>query len=100
MSNIFNKVFGCPKEANTDYLTVDSSGDSVALIPGETYRIVSTQSCYINFGSNPSTSQATTAGVLMIASLPEVFTATENDIYLSVVKVDTDGTMCITRMVK
>ena len=104
MGNLSNRsiheVFGCPTEDETVVVEFsDSASAALTLEANTTYRLAATEDVYINFGDNPSTAVVTADGVLVFGGVPEVFCTTGKNIYLTALRVDTDGDLHVTKMI-
>ena len=98
LEKTLNSVFGCPTESNTTQIDFTGTAASGVLEANQNYRLVSDQDCYISFIKPGPDAQATTAGVLMTAGIPEVFTTTERETAVSVIRKTSSGELVITKL--
>lgn len=103
MGNLSNRaiheVFGCPSEDNTVVLEFTTSAVSTQLAANNLYRFAATEDCYITINSDASGSPATADGVLVFAGVPEIFSTTGKNVYVSALRKDADGDLHITKMI-
>lgn len=82
---------------NISFTSTTTSG--LNLSTDTTYRVVSTEDCYLRFAPTADTgSGADSNDMLLIAGVPEVFCTTANIDAVEVVRKDTDGTLQLTPM--
>ena len=106
MGNLSNRsihsVFGVPsRETTVMAFTAASSGVELETeIPagskGEIYRLIADEDCHIVINSGEE--DATTSDMLLSAGVPEMFSTSEAQWKINVIRKDTDGNLYITRM--
>lgn len=108
MGNLSNRaihsIFGCPTEDNTRVITVTAADSGVSMeteFPGqsgnEIYRLIATEDCHVTV--NSGTIAATTGAPLLAAGVPEMFSTTGKHVTIRAIRVDTDGSLYITKMI-
>lgn len=104
LEKTLNQTFGCPTEYATTQIDFTATAASGQLFANEVYRLAPSEDCYISFikvgGAVPSAADAnaTSSGVLMFGGVPEVFSTTDRETYVSVVRKTTNGELVITRL--
>ena len=91
---LITEALGCPDETTTlDFTSTTVSG---VLDASETYRMAATEDCYWKLEADNAA--ADSDDMLQFGGIPEIFTTTESDVVLNVIRKDTDGTLHVTKM--
>ena len=97
LDKTLNGVFGCPTESATTQLDFTATVTSGEVGTNQVVRLAASEDCYISF-IKPGDNQATSAGCLLFGGIPEVFSTTERETYISVIRKTTSGELVITKL--
>lgn len=100
MASLQDKVMarsaGWPDATNTVIITVTGTTATDTLEANSTYRVISTQDCFINIEA--SATAATSSHMLVLAGIPEVFSTNATAVEVSAIRLDTDGSLYLTKL--
>jgi hypothetical protein len=103
MGNLSNRaihtIFGCPTQVETTTIDFTGTATVVELMPNEIYRFAADEDCYIDLDGSGSVTAVDPDGVLIFGGVPEMFSTTGANYFLAVIRKDTSGELCITRMI-